>query len=466
MVRGRAFSRFNVRSARILAGQCGRLAAWLGFCGAALLAACGSGSGVSSSGAVASCQGEHWVGAWTAPPQATTLLSASGLAVQEFEADLLANQKIFPNLAQAQVFNDQSLRLIVAPHLGGQSLRLHLGNRFQKGSVTLDGVYVGLTRSGASLVPGSNHAVTFGGQPQVSIAPGAEAVSDPVSITTQPLQNLSVSFHIQGLLVPVDYHLTAQQVSYLSPLPGSYGADEDASLFINTISSWYVLNAIDVQAPGSTGAVVAFGDSLTDGYLSSYNQNGRWPDYLARRLLAESAQPRLAVMDAGISGNFVASDAYIYGPSGVSRFADDALSKAGVTDVILFEGINDIGGAPKDASTADAIMAADRAIILQAHAAGLKIIGATLTPAAGAKASQAGGSGEPQALRQTVNDWIRNGGAFDSVVDFDAAVRDPANPDHIAPQYDGGDHLHFNDAGYQALADAIDLGAFQGTGCQ
>ncbi len=438
-----------------------------GFGGAccAVLAACGSGS-TAPSGASASCQAQHWVGAWASPPQATTLLSPSGLAIQEFEADLLANQKIFPNLALAQVFNDQSLRLIVAPHLGGSSLRLHLGNRFQKSSVTLDGVYVGLTQSGASLVPGSNHPVTFGGQPQVSIASGAEAVSDPVAITTQPFQNLSISFHIQGLLVPVDYHLTAQQVSYLSPLPGSYGASEGASLFINTISSWYVLNAIDVLAPGSTGAVVAFGDSLTDGYLSSYNQNGRWPDYLARRLLADSTQPRLSVMDEGISGNFVASDSYIYGPSGVSRFAADALSKAGVTDIILFEGINDIGNAPKDASTADAIMAADRQIVLQAHAAGLKVIGATLTPAEGAKNSAAGDTGEPQVLRQTVNDWIRSGGAFDAVVDFDAAVRDPGNPDRIAPQYDGGDNLHFNDAGYQAMANAIDLGVFQGTGCQ
>ena len=443
-----------------------RLALGLFGAACAVLAACGSGSTAPSPAAGATCQAAHWVGAWASPPQATTLLSASGLAVQEFEADILAHQDIFPNLAFAQVFSDQSLRLIVAPHLGGSSLRLHLGNRFQNNSVTLDGVYVGLTRSGATLVPGSNHAVTFGGQSQVSIAPGAEALSDPVAITTQPFQNLSISFHIQGLLVPVDYHLTAQQVSYLSPLPGYYGANEDASLFVNTISSWYVLNAIDVQAPGSTGAVVAFGDSLTDGYLSSYNQNGRWPDYLARRLLAASAQPGLSVLDEGISGNFVASNAYIYGPSGVSRFAADALSKAGVTDVILFEGINDIGGAPNDAATADSIMAADRQIILRAHAAGLKIIGATLTPAENAKDSQAGGSGEPQALRQTVNSWIRTGGAFDGVVDFDAAVRDPNNPDQIAPQYDGGDHLHFNDAGYQALADAVDLNAFQGTGCQ
>ena len=434
----------------------------------AILAACGSSSSpeAPSGSAAQRCQTSHWVAAWASPPQATTLLSPSGLAVQEFEADILANQDIFPNLAFAQFFSDQSLRLIVAPHLGGQSLRLHLGNRFQKNSVTLNDVYVGLTQSGATLVPGSNHAVTFGGQSQVSITAGAEVVSDPVAITTQPFQNLSISFHVQGLLVPVDYHLVAQQVSYLSDVPGSYGASEDASLFTNTISSWYILNAIDVLAPGATGAVVAFGDSLTDGYLSKYNQNGRWPDDLARRLLANPAGPNLSVLNEGIAGNFVASDSYLYGPSGVSRFAADALSKAGVTDVILFEGINDIGGAPNDPTVVDAILAADREIILQAHAAGLKIIGATLTPAEGAKNSQAGGAGEPQTLRQTVNTWIRTSGAFDAVVDFDAAVRDPSNPDHIAPQYDGGDNLHFNDAGYQAMADAIDLNAFQGTGCQ
>lgn len=443
-----------------------------GLCGAACawLAACGSGSTAPSPGAAAACQSAHqsahWVGAWASPPQATTLLSLSGTAGAELEADLLAAQDIVPNLALAQVFNDQSLRMIVAPHLGGQSLRLHLGNRFQKSSLTLDGVYVGQTGIGAALVPGTNHPVTFNGKSQVTIAGGAEAVSDAVAITVQPFEDLSISFHIQGLLVPVDYHLTAQQISYLSDVPGSYGANESASAFSNTISSWYVLNAVDVLAPASTGAVVAFGDSITDGYLSRYNQNGRWPDDLARRFLADPAKPGMSVMDAGISGNYVASDNYVFGPSGVSRFADDAVSKAGVTDVILLEGINDISGAPNAAATADAIMAADRQIILQAHAAGLKILGATLTPAAGAKLAGAGGTGEPQALRQTVNTWIRTGGAFDGVVDFDAAVRDPDHPDLIAAQYDGGDHLHFNDAGYQAMANAVDLGAFQGTGCR
>ena len=227
--------------------------------------------------------------------------------MDQFEADVYANQGLFPNLALAQFFDDQSLRLIVAPHLGGSSLRLHFSNRFRKNPVRLDGIYVGLAESGAALAPGSNRPVSFDGQSTVSIAPGTEAVSDPVSLSFAPFQDLAVSFEVSGLAQAADYHLTAQQVSYLSYVPGAYGADEDAPLFIATVSSWYVLNAIDVQAPGSTGAVVAFGDSLTDGYLSSYNQNARWPDDLARRLLAHGG-PGLSVLDAGISGNYVASE--------------------------------------------------------------------------------------------------------------------------------------------------------------
>jgi lysophospholipase L1-like esterase len=433
---------------------------------AALLAACSGSTAPSDTTAGAKCEGQHWLAAWSASPQASTLLSGSGLAVQEFEADLLAHQDIFPNLALAQVFNDQSLRLIVAPHAAGASIRLRLSNRFQKSAVTLDHVYVGLSRSGTSLVPGSNQAVSFGGSGTVSLAPGAEVSSDAVALPVHPFQNLAISFHIKGLLVAVDYHLTAQQVSYLSPLPGSYGDQENGTAFGTTVSSWYVLNGIDVLAPAASGAVVSFGDSLTDGYLSSYNSNSRYPDFLARRLLADASAPPLSVVDAGISGNFVASDSYIFGPAGTSRFAADALAQPGVTDVIVYEGINDIGGAPNAAATADQIIAADKTLIAQAHAQGLNVIGATLTPAGGAKDSAAGKTGEPQALRQTVNDWIRGSGAFDAVADFDAAVRDPADPTRIAAQYDGGDHLHFNDAGYQALAAAVDLGSLRGTGCR
>lgn len=440
-----------------------RLAAFTLALGLALLPACG---GSAPATGTAACQGQHWVGAWSASPQASTLLSGSGLAVQEFEADLLAHQDIFPNLALAQAFNDQSLRLIVAPHAAGETIRLRLSNRFQKSAVTLDHVYVGLSQSGANLVPGSNRAVRFGGNGEVSLAPGAEISSDAVALPVQPFQNLAISFHIKGLLVAVDYHLTAQQVSYLSPLPGSYSDQENGSAFGTTVSSWYVLNGIDVLAPAVSGAVVSFGDSLTDGYLSSYNSNSRYPDFLARRLLANASAPPLSVVDAGISGNFVASDSYIFGPAGTSRFAADALAQPGVTDVIVYEGINDIGGAPNDAATADRIIAADKALIAQAHAQGLNVIGATLTPAGGAKDSAAGKAGEPQALRQAVNDWIRGSGAFDAVADFDAAVRDPTDPTRIAAQYDGGDHLHFNDAGYQALAAAVDLGSLRGSGCR
>jgi hypothetical protein len=357
-----------------------------------LAAACGNSTNVaSSSNDDDRCQGVHWVGAWMEAPQATSLFSLSGLGLDQLEADIDSGKDIPPNLAQAQVFNDQTLRLIVAPHLGGSSLRLHFSNRFSSGTLELDGVYVGLAATNAALVPGSNRAVTFGGAASVNISPGTEAVSDPVELSTQAFQDLAISFHVAGALVPLDYHLTAMQISYLSALPGSYGANEDGLPFSTSISSWYALDSIDVVAPAATGAVVAFGDSITDGYQSDYNANARWPDDLARRLLAGSIP--LSVLDAGISGNYVASDNYIFGPSGASRFAADALSKAGVTDVILLEGINDIGGAPDNPATATAVIDADKKIIEEARAAGLNIIGATLTPAEGSKLSQDGAPG-------------------------------------------------------------------------
>lgn len=412
-----------------------------------------------------SCDTRHWVGAWTAAQQASSLLSGSGLAVQEFEADVLANQTIFPNLSQAQVFNDQTLRLIVTPHLGSDSIRLHFSNRFQSQPVSIDRVFVGVSASGATLVEGSNTPVTFNGSTSASIASGQEVISDPISITTAPFEPLGVSIHISGLAVAVDYHLTAQQVSYMAYIPGSFGASEDGSMFSTTLSAWYLLSAVDVMTSGKTTALVALGDSITDGYLSSYNTNSRWPDFLARRYLLASDQPKISVVEAGISGNYVASDNYIFGPSAVNRFEKDVQSVAGVTDVLLFEGINDIGGSPTDPSTSNTIISAYKAIIAKAHSAGIRIYGATLTPALGAKSSAVGLPGEPQTLRQNVNNWIRTSGAFDGFFDFDAAVRDPNNPDHLADHYDGGDNLHLSDAGYQALANAVDLGAIVGNSC-
>lgn len=440
---------------------------WLaiGLSLALALEGCARSSSPSAESLLQSCNARHWVGAWTAAQQASSLLSGSGLAVQEFEADVLANQAIFPNLAQAQAFSDQTIRLIVSPHLGGDSIRLHFSNRFQSQPVSIDGVFVGISASGATLAQGSNTPVTFNGSASTSIASGREVVSDPVSITTVPFQSLAISIHISGLAVAVDYHLTAQQVSYMTYIPGSFGATEDGSMFNTTLSAWYLLSAVDVLAPGTTSTLVALGDSITDGYLSSYNTNSRWPDFLARRYLLASNQPKISVVDAGISGNYVASDNYIFGPSAVTRFEKDVQSVSGVTDVLLFEGINDIGGGPTDASTADTIISAYKAIIEKAHTAGLRIYGATLTPALGAKSSAVGLTGEPQTLRHNVNDWIRTSGAFDGYFDFDAAVADPSNPDQLAAQFNGGDNLHLSDAGYQALANSIDLNAIVGKSC-
>lgn len=394
-----------------------------------------------------------------AAPQGSTLFSPSGLGLTELAANHFADIHLHPYIAQAQLFGDTSLRMIVAPHLGGGSLRVRLGNRFGARPLAVDGVFVGIEQSGAALVPGSNRPVRFGGRDEVVIAPGGEAVSDPVTLDTQPFQNLAVSAHVEGWFKSVDYHLDAQQVSYLSGRSGSYGAREDASEFNREVSSWYMLSGVDVLTDAAISAIVAFGDSLDDGAMSSYGANARWPDDLARRMAAAGI-PR-AVLNAGIAGNFVAADSWLVGPSGEARLARDALDRAGVTTIILSEGINDISRAPEDPMTAQRIIAADQSIIAQAHAVGLRVLGATLTPTLGSRATRVGEPGMPQQIRHRINDWIRSSGAFDGVVDFEAALRDPAQPDRYASSLDSGDHLHPNDKGYRALADAMDLSLLQ-----
>lgn len=428
------------------------------------ITACGNESVPPSS--IASCDGERWVAAWTAAPQASTAISASGLAIQEIRDNLLYQQSNFPNIALAQVFSNQSLRQIVAPNLGGRSLRLRFGNRFQRSRLRLDDVFVGLAGQGAALVPGSNRPVTFGGAASVDVPAGEEVLSDPVELDFAPFQSLAISFHVPGLLVPLDYHLTAQQISYLSLWPGSHGATEDAAMFPTRVSSLYAINAVEVLAPASTGVVVALGDSLTDGYQSSYGSNSRWPDQLARRLQTEARGKSLSVVNSGISGNFLISDNPVFGPGVVTRFSYDVLRSAGVTDVLLLAGINDIGGGLGAPASVEEIIAAYRQIIAAAHDAGLRITGATLMPTYGTLANRNGWPGAAQQHRQQVNAWIRSAGAFDAVIDFDAAVRDPSDFRHIDPRYNSGDNLHLNDEGYRAMAQAIDLSLLKGRSCR
>jgi lysophospholipase L1-like esterase len=308
--------------------------------------------------------------------------------------------------------------------------------------------------------------VTFGGSRSIAIPEGAEVLSDPVSLAVGSGRNLAISLFTAGETGPATVHGSALQTNYVSDA-GNFAAEDGANGFAKTTGSWYFLSAVEVLSPtGVKGAVVALGDSITDGASSRPKKNERWTDVLARRLLASHTE--IAVLNAGISGNRVLTTSPCWGQNALARLGRDVLAQAGIEAVILFEGTNDIGQPDTPATennpclsrtqvTADEIIAGYKQIIARTHARGLKIFGATILPYQGFGAWTAMG----EAKRVAVNQWIRTSGAFDGVIDFDAALRDPATPARMAPQYDSGDHLHPGPAGHEAMGNAVDLALFR-----
>lgn len=291
------------------------------------------------------------------------------------------------------------------------------------------------------------------------IPPGAEALSDPVHLTVPALQDLAVSVYLPQPTGPATQHSDAQQDNYVAS--GNHALDDSGAAFGTVTQSWFFLDSVDVlDRSRDAGTVVAFGDSITDGYQSTVNANARWPNDLARRLDARYGQT-LSVADEGISGNRVLNDSLCCGVNALARFDRDVVDRAGAREVILLEGINDIGfsqltgplTAPQTNVSAAQIIAGYEQLIAQAHAAGLKIFGGTLTPFKGAAYWTPAG----EAKREAVNHWILTSGEFDGVINFAKAVADPSDPLIFNPAYDSGDHLHPNDAGYQAMANAIRL---------
>jgi lysophospholipase L1-like esterase len=382
----------------------------------------------------------RWVSTWAAAPMAAA--PAGMAASDDFSAPGFANQTI---------------RDIVWTSVGGQAARIGLSNRFGTQPVTFGQVDIGISAGGASIAPGTNRIVTFAGSRSVTIPPGGSAVSDPVKMTVPAETDLAVSLYARGATGPATYHSEAQQINYVSsPMaPGDYADSGSAGAFTITSQHWYFLDDVDVQVgPQVGGTIVAFGDSITDGYHSDVNANARWPNDLARRLLADPSGQVDAVVDEGISGNQILRNSVLFGVSAEARFLRDAIGRSGARYVILLEGINDIGF---NSTPVAQIIAGYENLIAAAHAVGLKIFGATLTPFQGSGYYTA----VREAEREAINRWIRTGGAFDGVIDFDRAVRDPADPLRLLPAYDSGDHLHPNDAGYQAMADSINLALFR-----
>ncbi len=366
-----------------------------------------------------------------------------------------------PPEASLQTFTDQTVRLVVHTSSGGNRVRIRVSNEMGSLPLSVGAARIGLRAGGSDVAVGTDRALTFGGRTGVTIPPGAPVLSDPVELNVPPLSGLAVSLYLPGTVQATTLHALALQTGYVS-LPGNFTAA--ATLPVQrTITIWPFLTAVDVDSAGL--AIVALGDSITDGTRSTPDTNKRWPDWLARRLQAERDQvpglnARLGVVNRGISGNRLLGNSpnAQSGRSALERFDRDVLSTAGVRVLVVLVGINDIGNSSATSPvTADDLVAGYRQLIARAHAKGIAIVGATLTPFEGAGYY----SPEKEVVRQAVNNWIRTRGEFDAVLDFDRVTRDPSHPARLLPAYDSGDHLHPNDLGYQAMGNAVPLNVFR-----
>jgi lysophospholipase L1-like esterase len=375
-----------------------------------------------------------------------------------------------PDAAQARdkglEFNNQTLREIVHLSIGGSAVRVRVSNVFGRQSLEIGSAHLALRANDSALQPSSDRVLTFGGASAISVPPNAYVLSDPVPLVVPAESDLAISIFLPHAATAAGMHSLAQQTSYVGP------GDLTAAPSIanaRTISSWIFLAGVDVSAPLSAAAIAVFGDSRVDGHGSTPNANHRLSDLLAKRL---SQQGRaFGVLNAGIIGNRILHDApqiaWELGVNGLARFDRDALNQPGVKYVIVLQGVVDIGlpgtefAPDSEAVNIDDLTVGMKQLIERAHERGVKIYGATQTPLAGATVIPGIFSAEKEEQRKALNQWIRSSHAFDAVIDFDKVVRDPANPEKLRADFDSGDHIHPNDAGYEAMANAIDLSLFR-----
>lgn len=407
------------------------------LCAAVLLAV---GSVGSALGCGKSCRG-NWVASWGTAQQ----LAIPARAIPERDRP--------PAKVQAQ-----TVRMVARSTIAGRALRVALSNSFGMAPVRIDAAQIARVTSGSSIRAGSGRALTFGGHASVVLAPGALLYSDPLEFDLPAQADLAVSLYLSADSGPTTAHAIGMRNAWLAP-----GNQTTAETLADTTEfySYLWLAGIDVLAADKAAAIVAFGDSITDGFSTTRGADLAWPSVLARRLAAQKSSPPRAVINMGISGNRVLREGA--GSSALARFDRDVLSRPGVKWVLLLEGINDIGFSAlpnlpaSEKVTAAEIITGYRQLIGRAHLHGLRIIGGTMTPFEGVNTYTEAG----ERMRQEVNRWIRDSGEFDAVVDFDAATRDPAAPTRLRGSYDSGDHIHPNDAGNKAMAEAIDLKLFR-----
>jgi lysophospholipase L1-like esterase len=356
--------------------------------------------------------------------------------------------------------NNQTLRLIVHTSLGGPQMRVRISNAFGTQPLLIGDAHVAVPSSSTSaIVVSTDQPLTFGGQPTVTIPAGSVILSDPLNWQVPPLSDIAISLYLPNATANtvLTEHIYAEQISYVSPTGTGDLCGSGSIPSAIPSPSWYFLSAVEVVSHFPAQTVVVLGDSITDGFGSTIDANHRWTDYLAARLANVLPFLPLGIANQGISGNRVLND--VTGPNALARFDRDVLGQAAVGYVIVEEGLNDViqgtfsPVSPADVVTANQIIAGLTQLIQRGHDQGLKVVGATLTPYGGSAYYTSTGETE----RQTVNQFIRTGGAFDAVVDFDQAIRDPNNPNQILATYDAGDHLHPNDAGDQAMANAFNL---------
>uniref|UniRef100_A0AAU2AEL4 SGNH/GDSL hydrolase family protein n=1 Tax=Streptomyces sp. NBC_00093 TaxID=2975649 RepID=A0AAU2AEL4_9ACTN len=343
--------------------------------------------------------------------------------------------------------SNRGYRLVVRTSVGGTQLRVRLSNAFGDRPLTFGRAYAGVQKEGAALVRGSNRQLSFGGEPSVTVPAGETVLSDPLPGRLPAATSLVVSLYAAEAGGPATGHGMAMQTSYTST--GDHTAEEGPDNWTGTTGSWFYLDAVTVRTDSDVGAVVALGDSITDGWQSTTDKNRRWPDYLARRLQADPETEIKGVANEGISGNKVLADGA--GQSALNRLHRDVLSHPGVRTVLLFEGVNDIKA--RTGVTAGELIDGYRRIIDRAHAAGVCVVGATVGPFKGWSEWDA----SAESVRRDVNEFVRSSGEFDAVVDFDRILRSPYDHERILPFFDNGDHLHPNDTGMQAMADAVRL---------
>jgi lysophospholipase L1-like esterase len=400
---------------------------------------------------------EHWVATWAASPQETRVPTPAP-APRTRGAQEAPARPNFPS--PIMNFHEQTVRMIVRTSIGGKSARIQLSNTFGTKPVTVGAAHIALREKDSAVVSGTDRPLTFSGKPSATIPPGAEILSDAVNLDVPQLGDLVVSLYLPGDTGVPTMHSTGLHTTYIAG-PGDL-TSAPALADAKTTAAWYWISGVYVAAPEDTGLIVAFGDSITDGATSTVDTDHSWPSLLAKRLEANPATAHLAVVNEGISGNRVLRDQA--GANALARLDRDVFSQPGVKWMTLMLGINDIGRATGGAFgaaepvTADEVIGGLRQIIERAHLHGIKVLASTLTPYEGAAYYSETG----ETMREAVNQWIRSSGSADAVVDFDQVILDPNHPKQIRSDYNIRDHLHPNDAGYQAMADAIDLTIFTG----